>query len=94
VKLENQWRGNYSILGQGGQGRERQSRESEIKFFAGLGSVFCPEKKLSEGGGGGGGGGAGARGGGGGGGGGANYLQEGKLPPYFPPRAYVENRRV
>jgi len=36
-----------TILGQGGQGRERQSRERKIKFFAEIGVSFCPKNKCS-----------------------------------------------
>jgi len=32
-----------TILGQGGQDRERQSREREIKFFTEIGAFFCPK---------------------------------------------------
>jgi len=32
-----------TILGQGGQDRERQSREREIKFFAEIGLFFVPK---------------------------------------------------
>jgi len=34
-------------LGQGGQDRERQSREREIKFFAEIAMLFCPKNKRS-----------------------------------------------
>jgi len=36
-----------TILGQGArQDRECQSREREIKFFAGIGALFCPKKSF------------------------------------------------
>jgi len=40
-----QWCGNYFRTG--GQNRERQSRESEIKFFAEIGVFYCPKNKRS-----------------------------------------------
>jgi len=42
-----QWRGNYSIFGQGRKDRKRQNREREKKVFAGYGAFFCPENKRS-----------------------------------------------
>jgi len=39
--------GAETIFGQGGQDRERQNREREIKVFAGTGAFFCPENKRS-----------------------------------------------
>jgi len=36
-----------TIFGQGGQDRKRQSREREIKVFAGIIAYFVPEKKRS-----------------------------------------------
>jgi len=36
-----------TVFGQGRQDRERQSREREIKVFAGIGAFFSPEKKRS-----------------------------------------------
>jgi len=37
--------GAETILGQGGQDRERQSSEREIKFFAEIG-LFLPQKQV------------------------------------------------
>jgi len=35
-----------TIFGQGGQNRERQSREREIKIFAGIGAFFVPKRSV------------------------------------------------
>jgi len=40
-----QWHGNYFWTG--GQDRECQSREREIKVFVGIRAFFCPENKRS-----------------------------------------------
>jgi len=44
---QRQWRGNYFWTRWGGQDRERQNWEREIKVFAVIGAFFCPDNKRS-----------------------------------------------